>query len=297
MWVQEVSQLIMKIPYYPGCTLNTVARGFDTSARESAVLLGFELKELNQWNCCGATFPLTPDNVMGLTAPAKVLSNARKEGDTVTTLCSVCYNVLKRTNKVVRDDKEKREVVNSFIEEEYDGSLHVIHYLEVLRDKIGFEKVKGAVKRPLKGIKAGAYYGCMLLRPFEDIGIDKAEGPTIFEGLLKALGCEPVEFPDKIECCGAHLAMGNEDIVTKLSGNVLNSAKNKGAEIVVTSCPLCQYNLEKSQKNLDGSAGGTQMPVVYFTQLLGLALGQDEAGLGLEKNLIDVRPLLNRRGV
>jgi len=287
----------MKIPYYPGCTLNTVARGFDTSARESAVLLGFELKELNQWNCCGATFPLTPDNVMGLTAPTKVLSNARKQGDTVTTLCSVCYNVLKRTNKVVRDDKEKREVVNSFIEEEYDGSLNVIHYLEVLRDKVGFEKIKGAVKRPLKGIKAGAYYGCMLLRPFEDIGIDKAECPTIFEGLLKALGCEPVEFPDKIECCGAHLAMGNEDIVTKLSGNVLNSARNKGAEIVVTSCPLCQYNLEKSQKNMDGSAGGRQIPIVYFTQLLGLALGQNEVGLGLEKNLFDVRPVLNRRGV
>ncbi len=132
----------MKIPYYPGCTLNTIAKGFDTSARQSAVLLGFELKELDQWNCCGATFPLTPDNVMGLTAPTKVLVNAKKEGDTVTTLCSVCYNVLKRTNKVVRDDKEKRSVVNSFIEEEYDGSLNVIHYLEVLRDKKGLTQIR-----------------------------------------------------------------------------------------------------------------------------------------------------------
>lgn len=287
----------MKIPYYPGCTLNTVAKGFDTSARQSAVLLGFELKELDQWNCCGATFPLTPDNVMGLTAPTKVLSNARKQGDTVTTLCSVCYNVLKRTNKVVRDDKEKRGVINNFIEEEYDGSLNVIHYLEALRDKIGFENVKNAVKRPLKGIKAGAYYGCMLLRPFEDMGIDNAESPTIFEDLLKTLGCEPVEFPNKIECCGAHLAMGNEDVVAKLSGNVLSSAKNKGAEVIVTSCPLCQYNLEKSQKRLESGSGGTQMPILYFTQLLGLALGQDEGSLGLEKNLYDVRQLLKERGI
>ena len=288
----------MKIPYYPGCTLNTVAKGFDTSARESAVLLGFELKELDQWNCCGATFPLTPDNVMGLTAPTKVLVNAKKEGDTVTTLCSVCYNVLKRTNKVIRDDKEKRAIVNGFIEEEYDGSLNVIHFLEVLRDRIGFDNVKSAVKRPLKGAKAGAYYGCMLLRPFEDMGIDNAEAPTIFEDLLKALGCEPVEFPNKIECCGAHLAMGNEDVVTKLSGNVLSSAKNKGAEVIVTSCPLCQYNLEKSQKRLaEGGSGNTQMPIVYFTQLLGLALGQDEGSLGFEKSLFDVRPLLKGRGI
>src|SRR3990172_5146489 len=166
-----------------GSNRNTSAeyKHFVGIARESAVLLGFELKELNQWNCCGATFPLTPDNVMGLTAPTKVLVNARKEGDTVTTLCSVCYNVLKRTNKVVRDDKEKRGVINNFIEEEYDGSLNVIHFLEVLRDKIGFENVKSAVKRPLKGVKAGAYYGCMLLRPFEDMGIDNTEAPTIFE--------------------------------------------------------------------------------------------------------------------
>jgi len=287
----------MKIPYYPGCTLNTVAKGFDTSARQSALLLGFELKELAQWNCCGAVFPLTPDNVMGLTAPTKVLVNAKKQGDTVTTLCSVCYNVLKRTNKVVRDDKDKRSVVNSFIEEEYDGSLNVIHFLEVLRDKIGFDKVKAAVKRPLKGIKAGAYYGCMLLRPFEDMGIDNAEAPTIFENLLSALGCEPAPFPNKIECCGAHLAMGNEDVVTKLSGNVLSSAKNRGAEIIVTSCPLCQYNLEKSQKKLAEGSGNTRMPIVYFTQLLGLALGQNEETLGLEKNLYDVRSFLKGKGI
>src|SRR3972149_6963929 len=267
----------MKIPYYPGCTLNTVAKGFDTSARPSAVLLGFELMELDQWNCCGATFPLTPDNVMGLTAPTKVLVNARKEGDSVTTLCSVCYNVLKRTNKVVRDDKDKRSVVNSFIEEEYDGSLNVIHFLEVLRDKIGFEKIKTAVKRPLKGIRAGAYYGCMLLRPFEDMGIDNAEAPTIFENLLSALGCEPAPFPNKIECCGAHLAMGNEDIVTKLSGNVLTSAVGNGAELIITSCPLCQYYLEKSQGALSKQ---NAVPVIYFTQAIGLALGQDIETLG-----------------
>lgn len=288
----------MKIPYYPGCTLNTVAKQFDSSARDSASAIGFEMKELKQWNCCGATFPLTPDNVIGLTAPAKVLSNARKEGDTLTTLCSVCYNVLKRTNKVIRDSREKRNLINGFIEEEYDGSVNVIHYLEVLRDRIGFARVKEAVKRPLKGIKASAYYGCMLLRPFEDIGIDNAESPTIFEDLLKALGAEPVDFANKIECCGAHLSMNNESVVTRLSGNVMTSAVGNGAELIVTSCPLCQYNLEKSQgKVAEQTPGYTGVPVVYFTQIIGLALGQPIDGLGFEKNTTDVMPLLKKKGI
>lgn len=288
----------MKIPYYPGCTLNTFAKSFDESARDAALAIGFEMAELKQWNCCGATFPLTPDNLIALSAPAKVLSNAGKEGDTLTTLCSVCYNVLKRTNKVMRDNKEKRTTINGFIEEEYDGGVNVLHFLEVLRDKIGFDKVKAAVKRPLTGIKTGAYYGCMLLRPFEDMGIDNAERPTVFENLLKALGAEPVEFPNRIECCGAHLAMNNEEVVTKLSGNVMTSAVGSGAELIVTSCPLCQYNLEKSQDKVAAKTPGyAGVPVIYFTQALGLALGQPIESLGFEKNVTDVMPLLKKKGI
>ena len=288
----------MKIPYYPGCTLNTVAKDFDLSARESARAVGFEMAELIQWNCCGATFPLTPDNLIALTAPAKVLANAKKEGDTLTTLCSVCYNVLKRTNKVLKDDKEKRGVITGFMEEEYDGSVEVVHFLEVLRDKLGFGKVKEAVKKPLKGLKVGSYYGCMLLRPFEDMGIDKAESPTVMEDLFRALGAEPVFFPNRIECCGAHLAMDNEGIVKRLSGNVLTSAVDNGAEIVVTSCPLCQYNLENSQSQIASEAAGyNPVPVVYFTQLLGLALGQSIDTLGFDKNRWDALPLLKDKGL
>lgn len=288
----------MKIPYYPGCTLNTVAKGFDLSAKEAALSVGFEMAELGQWNCCGATFPLTPDNVMALSAPAKVLSNASREGDTLTTLCSVCYNVLKRTNKVIKENKEKREVLNGFIEENYDGSLNILHFLEVLRDRVGFDKVKEAVTKPLKGLKAGAYYGCMLLRPFEDMGIDRAENPTIMEDLLAAIGAEPVDFPNKIECCGAHLAVSNEDVVERLSGNVMTSAVGEGAEIIVTTCPLCHYNLEKSQARVaEDSAGYRPVPIVYFTQVLGLALGQGVDKLEFEKNKWDAVPLLQEKGL
>ena len=288
----------MKIPYYPGCTLNTVAKHFDDSAKESAVILGFEMEDLSEWNCCGASFPQTPDNIMGLTAPAKVLVEGKKAGDTLTTLCSVCYNVLKRTSKALEDDKEKCATVFEFIEEEYDGTLLISHYLEILRDSVGFDKVKENVKRPLKGIKTGAYYGCMLLRPFEDVGIDDHEAPTIIEDLLKALGAEPIDFPNKIECCGAHLAIGETDVVEELSGCVMRSAVESGAEVIVTSCPLCQYNLEESQAKLAQRIEGyTPVPIVYFTQVLGLALGQGEEGLGFDKNVWDLRPLLKEREV
>ncbi|MFQ5427918.1 MAG: heterodisulfide reductase-related iron-sulfur binding cluster, partial [Thermodesulfobacteriota bacterium] len=156
-----------------------------------------------------------------------------------------------------------------------------------LRDKIGFDKVKEAVTKPLKGVKAAAYYGCMLLRPFEDMGIDNSESPTIMEDMLKALGADPVFFPDRVECCGAHLAMDKPDIVTKLSGKVIDSALSEGAEIIITSCPLCQYNLENTQ-----AEGGGALPIVYFTQILGLALGQDEETLGFDKNKFSPLSLL-----
>lgn len=284
----------MKIPYYPGCTLNTVAKSFDLSARESAALLGFEMAELSQWNCCGASFPLTQDNIMGLAAPTKVLVNASKEGDQVTTLCSVCYNVLKRTNKVIRDKGDTAATIMDFIEEDYDGGVDVVHFLEVLRDTVGFDTIKEKVTRPLKKVKVGAYYGCMLLRPFEDVGIDNVESPTVFENFLKSIGAEPVDFPNKVECCGAHLAVSDETVVETLSSKVLSSAIEHGAEVVVTSCPLCQFNLEKTQNSLP-EGPEKNIPILYFTQLLGFALGQSEEDLAFEENRIDVRAFLNER--
>ncbi len=288
----------MKIPYYPGCTLNTVAKGFDLSARESARTLGFELAELEQWSCCGASFPLTPDNIIGLTSPAKVLIDAAKMDPVVTTLCSVCYNVLKRTAETLAEDTERQKVVEDFIEERYNPSIEVLHFVEILRDRIGFEKVKEKVKRPLGGIKAASYYGCMLLRPFKTMGIDRAEAPTVMEELLEALGLEPVEFPKKIECCGAHLAMTREDVVAKLSGDVIESATGCGAELVVTSCPLCQYNLEEAQSRaIEERRDWKTVPIVYFTQLLGYAMGQTEGVACFDKNRWDARELFKEKGV
>lgn len=285
------------LPYYPGCTLNTVAKSFDLSARQSFRLLGIELAELAQWNCCGAAFPLTPNNVIGLTGPTNVLIQSQKAGGTVSTLCSFCYNTLKRTNLAMKEDPQRRTVVNEFLGTAYGGEVQVVHLLEVLRDRIGYAELKKQSRRDLKKLKVAAYYGCTLLRP-RAVAIDQTESPRIFEDFLRAVGCEAVDFPNKGECCGAHLAMSNEDIVVKLSGAVLASAQAFGAELITTTCPLCFYNLERSQKHqLAEDSGAPTLPILYFTQLLGLALGVPEDELGLDDNLIDPRTVLRAKGI
>ncbi len=286
------------IGYYPGCTLNTVARGFDTSTRESAKILGINLKELSQWNCCGAVYPLTPDNLMGVAGAAKVLSAAEKEGERLTTLCSFCFNVLKRTKTGLDRDEERRRVVNDFHEIDYSGGVKVLHFLEVLKEDVGFGKIKESVKTPLKGLKLAPYYGCMLLRPFEEVGIDDHENPTIFEDFLATLGCEVVRYPKRIDCCGAHISVSEKEIVAVMSGNVLLSAFRNGAEALITSCPLCLYNIERSEEALvKREPAFKPIPVVYFSQILGLALGQDRESLGFERNMYDFRPLLKSKGL
>lgn len=285
------------IPYYPGCTLNTVAKDFDAAARMSLKQLGIQLAELPQWNCCGASFPLTPNNLIGLAGPMNVLIRSQEAGGTVSTLCSFCYNTLKRTNQTLKDDDAKRSVLNDFLKSDYAAQVKVLHLLEVLRDVLGFDKLKAAVTRPLTGLKVAAYYGCMLLRP-ASVGIDHPESPAIFEEFLSALGCTPVEFPDRGECCGAHLAMSREDVVKRLSGTILRSAREWGAEVVTTSCPLCFYNLGRSQEALAREDGGRgSVPILYFTQILGLALGQDVGTLGLRGGAADSLPLLESKGI
>lgn len=284
----------MKIPYFPGCTLYTKGKGFDASGRASAKALGFELVELPEWNCCGATFPLATDNLMSFVAPTRVLVNAKKEGSKLVTLCSICYNVLKRTNRLLREDEEKREKINLFIEEEYAGEVEVIHLLELLRQEIGFEALSERVRNKLEGLTVAPYYGCLLLRPFDEIGLDDPEEPTILDDLLRSLGCQVANFPHKTECCGSYLVMSSTQVSTELSYAILSSASRHGAEAVVTSCPLCQFNLDHRQAEMSRKYSGfVPIPILYFTQLLGIALGLDSVDYGFEKHYVDPRPLLN----
>lgn len=288
----------MRIPYFAGCTLRDKARGFDASAREAMGVLGVELVELERWNCCGATFPLTVDNLLDLTATARVLAEARAEGEQLAVACATCYNVLKRTNLVMRDDAEKRDKINFFVEKDYAGDLRVKHLLEVLRDEVGFEAIREAVKNPLTGLKVASYYGCMLLRPFDEIQLDDAENPQIMEALFQALGAEVIMFPHRSECCGSYLAVKSVDAAMEASYRVLASASRAGADVLATSCPLCQFNLDRWQGRMSQVYGGFRsLPVLYFTQLMGLAFGIGPDGYELDKHYVDPRPLLQNRGL
>jgi len=284
---------LTKIPYFPGCTLKTTAKGFDSSLRASTMLLGVELVELPEWNCCGATFPLLADNVLDLAAPARVLVAAREAGERLAVACTTCYNVLRRTNLAIRADEDRREKLNFFIEAEYEGDLQVVDVLQVLRDEVGFEKVARMVKRPLTGLKAAAYYGCMVLRPTAEVAYDDPENPRALDELLIALGAETVDYPHKGECCGSYLAVISAEATAEMTHTILSSAQKNGAQLMVTNCPVCQFNLDKQQVEMGRRHTGYQsIPVLYFSQLLGMALGLDASDFGWENHHIDPQPIL-----
>jgi heterodisulfide reductase subunit B len=283
--------------YFPGCTLYTKAKNFDQTARDCSLLLGFELKELSNWTCCGATFPLATDNLMALLPPARILARAKEEGTTLTTLCAICFNVIKRTNRLLQDDGEKRDKINHFIEKEYQGDLRILHYLEILKQDLGFTQLKEKIKRPLIGLKAAAYYGCMLLRPFEEMKFDDKEKPTLFEEFLRSLGAEAIDYPFKIECCGSFQSVGSPEVATECAYRILESAIKNGAETIVSTCPMCTFNIDHKQADIkEKYLDFKPIPVLYFTQLLGMAMGLPYHSLGFEQNAVDPLPLLKEKG-
>lgn len=288
----------MKIPYYPGCTLSTKAKGFDRAARAAFAALGIELAELKMWNCCGATFPLSQDNLLDLAGPVRNLVSAAEEGDRLAVACSTCYNVLKRSNLVMRNDEEKREKLNFFIEAEYAGEVEVVHLLEILRDQVGWDNVAAAVKNPPTGLKVAPYYGCMFLRPPKEMGFDDHENPQILENYIRAMGAQVAEYPHRGECCGNYLAAFDLEATKEMSYLILASARRAGADLIVTSCPLCQFNLDRWQQDLALKHGGFRpIPVLYDTQLLAIALGLDTSDFDLDKLYVDPRPVLEKAGL
>ncbi len=284
--------------YFPGCTLYTKAKNLDQTARDCSLLLGFQLKEMKNWTCCGATFPLAKDNLMALLPPARILANAREQGEILTTLCAVCFNVIKRTNRLILDDGEKRDKLNTFMEKNYQGDLRIAHYLELLKKDIGFPRLKEKLKKPLSGLKVAAYYGCMLLRPFGEMEFDDKEKPTLFEEFVEALGGEAVTFPLKIECCGSFQSVGAPEVATECAYKILGSAVKNGGEMLVSTCPMCTFNIDNKQTDIKAKYSGfKEVPVLYFTQLLGIAMGLDHQKLGFEQNAVNPLPLLKEKGL
>ena len=258
----------MKVSYFPGCTLKTKAQDLDMYARKCAEVLGITLEEIENWQCCGGVFTTSNDEIATKLSSVRALSEAKKKGQPLVSVCSACHNVIKQTNAQIANDEFFAFRVNNYIApEEYHGETKVLHYLELLRDVVGFDKLKEKVVKPLTGKKIAAYYGCLLLRPGKVMAMDDVENPTIIEDLIRALGAEPVIYAYRNECCGGYIALESKELAKQKSQKVASNAKDKGAEVIVTACPLCRYNLIKN---------GSEVPVVYFTELLAEALGIKE---------------------
>lgn len=260
----------MKYSYYPGCTLRTKAKKLDDYARASAKVLGFELEELNDWQCCGGVYPLSSDEIGSKLSSVRALNEAKEKGQELVTLCSACHHVIKRVNDDMKNVEDIRLRANNYLklDEPYLGETEVLHFLEVLRDNVGFDEIKKKVVNPLTGRRIGAYYGCLLLRPSDILAFDNPENPSVIEELIRALGAEPVVYPYRNECCGGYISLKDNELSKKMCNTVMDSAKGFEAEMLVTACPLCQYNLTKN--TADG------VPVVYFTEILAEALGVKE---------------------
>ena len=258
----------MKMSYFPGCTLKNKATALDVYARKSAEALGVTLEEIEEWQCCGGMFTASRDEVATKLSSVRVLRAAQEKGQDLVTVCSACHNVVKQTNHAMTTDAEFAGKVNRYMADApYNGETRVYHYLEMLRDTVGFDRVKEAVVNSLKGKKIAAYYGCLLLRPSSVLAMDDPENPQIMENLIRALGAEPVIYANRNECCGGYITMEEPTLAKKRSSSVMENAKRAGAEMIVTACPLCMYNLKKS---------GCDLPVVYLTELLAEALGVKE---------------------
>ena len=259
----------MKVSYFPGCTLKNKAKDLDLYSYKTAEALGVTLEEIEEWQCCGGVFTTANDEVATKLSSVRALKYAADKGQPLVTVCSACHNVIKQTNHAMQTNSQFADKVNRYMANDgaYNGETLVYHYLELLRDEVGFSALKEKVVNSLKGKKIGAYYGCLLLRPNGVMRMDDPENPTIMEDFIKALGADAVVYAKRNECCGGYISAESPETAKKNSLAIINNAKAQGAEMIITACPLCKYNLVKN---------GADIPVVYFTELLAEALGVKE---------------------
>jgi len=288
----------MKIIYYPGCTLKYKAKNLETSALASLAALGIDVEEMDRWNCCGAVYSLAHDDLIHMVGPARNLVRAKEQGaGKIVTLCSMCYNTLARVNQLMKNDTEKRDTINRFMDEEIDyfGEVEVVHYLTLIKEEVGWQALKEKVRKPLEGLKVASYYGCTLQRP-QEVGIEPLGSFTLMKEMFDAIGAETVPFNGADTCCGSYQVICEEAGDNKAAAKVVNSAAAGGADLMATSCPLCEFNLGKQQDELMAKGNiSSQVPTLYFTQLLAMALGLDADCYRLELNDPGVRNLLEAK--
>jgi heterodisulfide reductase subunit B len=287
----------MKIAYYPGCSLHSTGIEYDISTRKVCDKLGVELVEIKDWICCGSTPAHQCDELMSVALPVKNLALAAQTDNLkeICAPCASCYSRLKFAQAGM-DDENLRKDVEHVIDGRYPDDIKVLHILDVVIEKVGIDAVKEKIVRSLKGIKVACYYGCLMTRPPKVTGKAAFENPTDMESIMEALGAEAVDWNMKTFCCGASFALTNTDVVLELTRKILYDADSVGADAVAVGCPLCHANLDGRQKQINEKFDTNfQIPIFYFTELMGLAFGIEPKDLGIGKHLTEADDFLKER--
>lgn len=279
--------------YYPGCTLRTTAKEYDISAQMVCEAAGIKLNELKDWACCGASSAHTSSYLLSIALPARDLQAAEEMGLPVVTACAMCFSRLKYATHELADP-EMRDRISRILGKELHNTTKVVHLLQVLDEK----SENLPLRKPLDDLTVACYYGCLLTRPKDITELDDPENPQIMDRLLGKLGAKSISWAFKTECCGASMPLTRHDMVLKLSHRILSQAKQGGTDCIVVACPMCHSNLDTYQKEMRREyRDETNLPVVYFTQLIGLALGFSPKELLLDKHFTDTSPLLKAKGL
>ncbi len=285
----------MRYAFYPGCSLESSSVAYDMSVKQVATALQIELVEVDDWNCCGATEYCTVDRLAACAVIARNLALVDAELDQVIAPCSACYLNLKKIDKLMVDEPDLGSKINEALAAgglTYPaGRLRVRHLLEILYTDVGEEAIRGGVARPLKGLRVAPYYGCQIVRPLN--GFDDPEYPSKMDEMLRWIGAEVVDFPVKSHCCGGHMTQISEDMAFELIRRLLQSAADYDADVVACLCPMCQLNLDAYQGRVNNFFNTEfKLPILFFTQLVGLALGLDPSSLGFGKELVSAEQVL-----
>ena len=287
----------MRYAYYPGCSLNSTGIEYNISTKAVAKRLGIELWEIPEWNCCGASAAHSTNHLLAQALPARNVAIAEKEGLDVAVPCAACFSRMRAVQSAVRTSPEERAVIEDAIEMSYTAKNEVRSLLDVIVNGVGLEKIKGEVKKPLANMKIASYYGCLLVRPPKVAELDDPENPMLMDNLVSALGAEAIEWGYKVECCGAGHVTVKPEVGLKMLNDIFINAVENGAEAIVCACPLCFLNLDMRQKALAKKYGKFyNIPIFYFTELLGIALGFEINGTVLKKHFVDPLPYLQSKG-
>jgi heterodisulfide reductase subunit B len=289
----------MRYHYYPGCSLHGTAKEYDDSLRSVCEALGVELAEVEGWICCGTSSRISMSLTVGAALPLENLMLVEQAGGgDVLVPGPACLNRFKSVQHDLEEDSALKEKLERTLGRAYEGRVEARHPLDVLVDLVGSDEMRPKLVRSLNGLRVASYYGCVLVRPPEIMGYGDYEYPMVMDRLVRTLGGEPIDWSYKTECCGANFALTRTDIVRKLSCDIMVNARDEGAEIICTCCQMCQANLDTRKREIEQEFGvELDLPIVYYSQLIGLAVGLDPGTLGFERHFVDPRPVLREKGI